>query len=307
MTEAIRTPVQTPSRREALVKPSALLNAVALAVGGGLALTLFVLFALDGWSYYATPLGVRGYEQSHAVLRPSGSTGHLLGILGTVVLLSTLPYVVRKRVKRFAKAGSLLKWLEFHIFCGVFGPILITLHTSFKFNGLISVAFWSMAIVVASGFIGRLLYVRIPKTLRGDEMTRAELEARAGELAQALQSSSLPEKLLERIRRLDESGGDRRGVVAVVRDELRIRRETARLRNEIGRSLRDRQLLRDALETSHQRALLLRRIERLQQTRKLFHLWHAFHRPLVWVMFLILIVHLAVAVYFGYTYFGGTS
>ena len=82
---------------------------------------------------------------------------------------------------------------------------------------------------------------------------------------------------------------------------MRIRRDTARLRAEIGRSPRERQLLREALDTARQRALLLRRIARLQQTRKALHLWHAFHRPLVWVMFVILLVHLTVAVYFGFS------
>ena len=39
-----------------------------------------------------------------------------------------------------------------HLFCGVVGPVLVTFHTSFKFNGLVSVAYWSMVIVMLSGF-----------------------------------------------------------------------------------------------------------------------------------------------------------
>ena len=42
-----------------------------------------------------------------------------------------------------------------------------------------------MVIVVVSGFIGRYLYVRIPRTLRGTELTQNELDARAAEQARA--------------------------------------------------------------------------------------------------------------------------
>lgn len=34
---------------------------------------------------------------------------------------------------------------------------------------------------------------------------------------------------------------------------------------------------------------------------RLFHHWHVFHRPFVWVMFLVIAVHVAVALLFGYT------
>ena len=63
-------------------------------------------------------------------------------------------------------------WLEVHIFCGIVGPVLVTFHTSFKFNGIVSVAYWSMVAVVLSGFVGRYLYVRIPRSLRGIELTQ---------------------------------------------------------------------------------------------------------------------------------------
>ena len=62
-----------------------------------------------------------------------------------------------------ANVGSMPLWLEVHIFCGIVGPVLVTFHTSFKFNGIISVAYWSMMAVMLSGFVGRYLYVRIPK------------------------------------------------------------------------------------------------------------------------------------------------
>lgn len=235
----------------------ALLNVVVLAILGGVLVAIWLVSGHDAWNYYTTPLSVRGYEKAHRVLRPSGDVGHLLGTAGTLFLFGTLPYVARRRLRFLSRAGRLPQWLEAHIFCGVFGPILVTYHTSFKFNGLVSVAYWSMALVMLSGFVGRYLYVRIPKTIRGEELSRAELDARAAELDTELAGLNAPEA-------------------------ARVRRKVAK-----------------------ERAVLLRRIARLEKTRRLFQLWHVFHRPLVWVMFLVFFIHLGVAVYFGYVPFGG--
>ena len=70
-------------------------------------------------------------------------------------------------MKRLRDAGRMKTWLEVHVFCGIVGPVLVTFHTSFKFNGIVSVAYWSMVAVVLSGFVGRYLYVRIPRSIRG--------------------------------------------------------------------------------------------------------------------------------------------
>lgn len=237
------------------MRSRSLLDVVLLAVLSGVLVALWLLFRHDAWDYYTTPLRIRGYEAEHRFLRPSGTGGHLLGIAGTLVLFSTLAYVARRRIQLLAKAGPVARWLEVHIFFGVFGPILVTFHTSFKFNGLVSVAYWSMVLVVVSGFVGRYLYVRIPKTIRGEELTLAELDQRVAEMARDAAETTLPPRL------------------------------------------------RAAIEK--ERAVLVRRIARLDRTRRLFQLWHVFHRPLVWVMFLVFFVHLGVAVYFGYTPFGG--
>ncbi len=264
------------SAQSSLTSTRALLNVVVLAFLGGVLVAIW-LVAHDGWRYYTTPLAVRGYEKVHRFLRPSGEGGHLLGVAGTLFLFGTLTYVARRRLRILGRAGRVTHWLEAHIFCGVFGPILITYHTSFKFNGVVSVAYWSMVLVMASGFVGRYLYVRIPKTLRGEELSRAELDARAAELETRLSNMNLPVRL----------------------------EGAARLRRQLRAAGLDRKLLREVVDLAKEREVLLRRIARLEKTRRLFQLWHVFHRPLVWVMFFVFFIHLGVAVYFGYTTFGG--
>ncbi len=287
----------------------ALTNVVLLATLGGLLVALWLVVAHGAAAYYATPLSIRGYAPAHRILRPSGTAGHLLGFAGTLFIFATLAYVARRRIRRLARMGSMPRWLEVHIFCGVFGPILVTFHTSFKFNGLVSVAFWSMVLVVVSGFVGRYLYVRIPKTIRGEELTRAELEQRATELTTRLAETTLPQRLSSRIeeeeRRLFAAAARPPNAIARMGAAIVARRRLAALRREIARSGFDRRLLHEALQLAHERAVLLRRIARLEKTKRLFQLWHVFHRPFVWVMFGVLFIHLGVALYFGYMPFGG--
>ncbi len=293
-----------PAPREALSPARALLDGVGIAFLLGALVAAWIFTMSDGWSYYGTPLAVRGYHPSHRFLRPSGAGGHLIGIAGTCFLFATLLYVARKKLRFLARAGSLPRWLSVHVFCGVFGPILVTFHTSLKFNGLISVAYWSMVLVMLSGFVGRSLYIRIPKTMRGKELTRTELEERARELKARIAESTLPPALATRlaaVERAIEPADHPRTMWERLAAARAVRRSLNDLRREILRSHAGRQVLHDVHAVEKERAMMLRSIDRLERTRKLFQLWHVFHRPLVWVMFLIFFVHLSVAVYFGYT------
>jgi uncharacterized membrane protein SirB2 len=155
-------------RRSRTVRlPQIPMNGLSLALIASVVVTVFVLFGLGGWQYYWSPQDVRAYTDLHPLLRPSGLVGNLLGVAGVSLMVVMHVYTLRKKARWMSRLGSPTIWLEFHIFCGVLGPVLITLHTSFKFNGLISVAYWSMVIVVLSGFVGRYLYVRIPRSIRG--------------------------------------------------------------------------------------------------------------------------------------------
>ncbi len=51
--------------------------------------------------------------------------------------------------------------------------------------------------------------------------------------------------------------------------------------------------------------MLARRIAHLHRTRQLFGLWHLFHRPLVYVMFILVALHIGVAFYLGYARLDG--
>ena len=107
-----------------------------------------------------------------------------------MITIGVALYMARKRIRALARLGRLKHWLEFHIFLCTLGPFLVLLHTSFKFGGIVSIAFWSMVAVVASGVFGRYVYVWIPKTLGGQFLSLRELHGETGELLASLVSAT---------------------------------------------------------------------------------------------------------------------
>jgi hypothetical protein len=216
----------------------------------------------------------------------------------------TLAYVARKKLRILSNAGSTKAWLEAHIFCGILGPALITLHTSFRFNGIVSVAYWSMIGVVGSGFVGRYLYVRIPRTIRGVEMDRKAIEERAAGLRRELASLAVSQSLLLRIDDMEkdlvlpEQG--RHGLARLLVGGIAVRRKTRAIEREIRSAPLNPERLREALHAEAERINLLRRAATLDLTRRLFALWHVFHKPFVWILAFVFVLHVGVAIYFGY-------
>ncbi len=271
-----------------------------------LALSLWILFGLGGRAYYLTPLGVRAYASAHRLLKPSGPAGQTFGLIGTVLMLVPFAYMARKRIRRVAAPGTLKGWLEVHLFCGVVGPVLVTFHTSFKFNGIISAAYWSMVAVVLSGFVGRFLFVRIPRSIRGVELTRAELDARAADLHTAIVESSGDTALLTCVTDFEQRLAPRagaRGLADLFFGELGFGRRLRRFERDLIAGGMPESHRRSIVDLAAERALTVRRAAYLQQTRKFFELWHVFHLPLVYLLLLIAAAHIALVIYMGYVPF----
>ena len=279
------------------------MNGLSLALVASAVITVFVIFGLGGWRYYWAPQDVRAYTDLHPLLRPSGLVGNLLGITGVSLMILMHLYTLRKKVRWASRLGSITAWLEFHIFCGVLGPVLITLHTSFKFNGLISVAYWSMMIVLLSGFVGRYLYVRIPRSIRGIELTDAELITRAAEATRRLSNSDLPPAVAAKVRAFEawavpptEKETTWSGLVI---GELGLKVRLLAL-SRLARRYSHVEVVGESLGLIRERTVLLRRIAYLKKTKRLFDLWRVYHKPLAILMALIVVLHVAIIAYLGY-------
>ena len=146
----------------------------------GAALRFVAYLAVEGSDYYLTPLIERPRHAGYWQLKPGGSRGLAYGIVGSSMMVLMLVYTMRKRIPPLRRLGSLSGWLDFHIFCGIIGPLLVVLHSSFKVGGLVALSFWSMVLVALSGFIGRYLYVQFPRRRSGDELDLAEARALSG-------------------------------------------------------------------------------------------------------------------------------
>jgi hypothetical protein len=259
-----------------------------------------ILVVSGGWDYYGTPLRVRAYNPVHPMLRPSGWIGHSLGMAGLLMMTVPVIYSVRKKWKRLARLGQLRHWLNVHIFCGIFGPVLVTFHAAMKFNGLISVAYWSMVLVVISGFVGRYLYVRMPRTIKGVEMGYEEIVGRANQLRGELAATGLSPALVQPL--VTEAATDATGAFSRLSEPARQSLARRRARHALLRAGAPSDLVADAVSLSRERSFLLRRLRYLERTRRLFAMWHVFHQPLVYLMFLIAAVHVSLAVYLGYAF-----
>jgi hypothetical protein len=273
----------------------------------GLALTWLVVASvllLKGLDYYLVPLAERPFAPGHGVFDPTGRVGNRLGIAGaSMMAVGVVLYSTRKRWPLLSGAGRLRDWLSLHIFLCTLGPFLVVLHTSFRVSGLVAIAFWSMIVVVASGVIGRYVYVRIPRALNGNARTREELAAEQQALL-----ARIREQAGEHVRHLEtwlasepvRQPGLLGALGGALMADLRARREQRQIARVLSR-VPASGVLREQMQRNLQRHRRLSRerafIEPFQQ---LFLYWHAFHLPLAVVMLLVLAVHVAVAIAFGY-------
>jgi hypothetical protein len=279
---------------------------LGLLLGAGLLFT--IAFGVHGLDFYLTPLQERPYHPLYESLKPSGTQGHGYGVIGTLMILTGVTvYSGRKRFRMFAQIGKIRHFLEFHIFLCLVGPILVVYHTTFKIGGLVAVSFWSMVAVVASGVLGRYLYTQIPKGLAGNELSMADLVKLREELGRRLKGAGGASEDL--LRMVDEIGTPPRdpskmSLWEVIRffviNDLTRRSRTRDLARSLKRAGQPPAAVRAFITLASQRAILTRRIALLQKFREIFHYWHIIHLPFSTIMFIILFVHVGVAIAFGY-------
>jgi len=290
-------------------KLPAVMNKVAhriyLATLSVTVITVFTMVAIRGYSYYTTVLEDRFFHADDVSLKPSGILGHGMGIIGSLcMILGVSLYMARKRYRSFSRIGILKHWLEFHIFLCTLGPVLVLFHTSFKFGGIVAISFWSMVAVFLSGVVGRFIYIQIPHTIEGRELSLNEIRAMKGDIGNALgRSQALDEESKQLIM---ASTITRKGIVypnLIQRliSQWKENRQTLKTvkavlhKNKLHKSQRT-----EILRLVKNEMSLNRRIERLTLMKNLFKYWHVAHLPFALVMLVIMIVHVAVTIVFGY-------
>jgi hypothetical protein len=268
-------------------------------------ISLIVYVAWTGREYYGLSLIERPRAEMHALLKPGGRWGHMMGIVGSAMLLLLLLYSARKRRRFGLRGGRLSRWLDVHIWLGIMGPAFITLHSSFKFHGIVSVSYYSMLAVMLSGFVGRYIYIQIPRDEAGTALPLQEIDSRIEELGRRLgdRYGIAPEMLArvdERAWKPRSRGGPGALIEVLFADIMRPVRSSLLLRY-VRRAHPElpRGVAREIVRLANRKALLRRRRELLRTMNTFLHYWHVIHKPFAYVMLIIMFVHIGVVVAMG--------
>ncbi len=272
---------------------------------------VFVLaMLLTGLPYYLLPLSERPHSDMHLQLKPGGVWGHGMGIVGSAMILLLLLYSARKRRRFGFRFGRLSRWLDIHIFFGVIGPLLITLHTAMKFHGIVSISYFSMVAVAMSGVFGRYIYMQIPRDARGHtlglEDARDRLSSIQESLVETYGASPQAAQTVQDFASIGTTGGGSkiRDMLTSLRQDITLKPRVRRLRRRLssGDHPIPREIIDEVVGLAREAALLQRRVTLLNSMSELLHYWHVFHKPFAYIMLFIMIVHVGVTVAFGYTW-----
>jgi len=290
-----------------------------LLITGAVILGLAVVSAVVvyGWDYYLLGQTQRPFSPKHFQLRPSGTVGLKLGILGLCLFALVYLYPLRKHWPWLARQGKTRHWLDYHIVLGLVAPAIISLHCAFKFQGFAGMAYWTMIALTGSGIVGRYFYAQIPKSLGAAEMSLKELEDLSARLNRQLHEQKvlpvsdvgllfkLPS--IERVQDMPLSiallwmiGLDIARPFKIWEVRRRASKAGGRLLT-LGGVLRTRNPeLERAIVIARKQAALSKKILFLAKTERVFHLWHVVHRPFSYTFAILVLIHVSVVMLLGY-------
>jgi len=274
--------------------------------------TLLIAGNIAGARYYALPMAERVRSPLHPWLRPAGYVGQSAGILAVTAFLFLWLYPIRKKYKSLAWTGSVGAWLDVHITCALLLPLIVAIHAAWRFGGVIGLGFDAMMIVWASGVVGRYLYVRIPRSRSGKELTLEEISAQRRTLVTELAAKTgldpaqVEASLSTAPSDEDDSPGIVRSLLAMAAADLTRRRVTRELRRQWGHLAGhplDRETLDSAVELATREIALEQWAGIDVRLAGIFRYWHTVHRPVAIMALLAVAIHVAVVVYLGATWF----
>ncbi len=282
---------------------------------------IYVLISLVVFSIFAYEYSVlNNLVQSPSILRtlqtkglvspklnlspePGKPISYALGWLGLSVLGLTNIYVIRKRFPMFHKFGRLKQMLDFHIFCGILGPIFILFHTNFKVGGIVAISFWCMVVSFSSGAIGKYAYMQLLQT-------RGALADRINKMDQGFTTLSkqqliAPDHLLALQRSIFQYYGfadPKRSLTSLA--VVSIPRAFAlSILGEFGFFMANQasekmKVPKKLLPHFKQYAKVVRQLSFLEPFRRFMGYWHSFHLPFAVFMYLVAAIHVTTALLF---------
>jgi hypothetical protein len=174
-----------------------------------------------------------------------------------------------------------------------------------------------MVVVALSGFIGRYLYTRIPRTLQATELSVGEIDAENNALTAELARQNVldPDQLGSLLDVPSSQEVRQMGLMTVLwtltlLDLKRPFRVSALRRRVLSAGERISTLgglfasrhpeLEAVIANARRQAGLRTKIAFLDRIRQMFHLWHVIHRPFSISFAALVLVHIGVVVTMGY-------
>jgi hypothetical protein len=268
------------------------------------ALVIFATLRFAG-DYYLTALARRPQHFLHQMFKPSGLVGQGFGVIGGLFCLLTLLYPMRKRWRLLENLGTPRVWFQFHIYFGIAGPLLATLHTAFKFGGLASICYWSMMLVMASGFIGRFLFAQLPRNQRGITLSLKEIEAEIKVVQRYLETMGLrseSEVAMAANSPARKAQSPSAGWRTLLRLWLTRRRDMRAWRRRLRTQNLPNATVHRVLALLSRKFFLESSRATLDLTTRAFSHWHTLHLPFTYLMFITLLIHAGLAIFLGYTW-----
>jgi hypothetical protein len=266
-------------------------------------LTSLVLLNLAGAPYYRLPQGERVRSPLHALLRPSGLVGQSAGLLALLIFVFLWLYPLRKKYRSLAFTGSIARWLDIHILAAIGLPLLLAVHASWRFDGVVGLGYFAMLIVCASGVIGRYLYVRIPRSRSGVASSREDVVVERRTLITEIAAvTGLDPFVVEETLAISGPTGTT-GVwdtlSHLVSDDITRWRLTRALRRRFG-SMKaggaplDRATIDRVVHLASREISLAQQLRMLDATQRVFKYWHVAHRPFAVTALVAVVIHVAV-------------
>lgn len=269
---------------------------------------------LAGLPYYMLPAAERVRSALHPWLKPTGYVGQTAGFLSFAMFLYMWLYPMRKKFRWLDFTGTLAGWLDVHVAAGILIPFLAAIHAAWHFTGLIGLGYGAMMVVCLSGIVGRYLYVRIPRSRSGLELSIEEANAQRQALLQRIVAATgLGEGMVDKLLSADplpyQGLGPARTVVRMLLDDFSRARSARRLRRHWkgvsgARTAADRAVFSEVLRLARRQMALSQQVRMLDATHRVFRYWHVAHRPFAITALVGVVLHVVTAVALGVTWIG---
>jgi hypothetical protein len=237
-----------------------------------------------------------------------GSTyGLAYGITGTALILLLAFFGIRKRWYR-STFGTLEQWMQSHIYLGALVLVILIFHAGGRYTDKVAVATLILVgIVVASGIIGAVLYVTVPRMLTEVEsnLTVEEISDQLNQLARAMArnasgKSAAFQRIHDELVKQTVPGGLAGWRLLLSRRSRGNPQDAADWARLLGLVPREEQDdLRQMLVISRQRKELLLRLVYQQRYKNALEAWLYIHVPFTIALIVMAAVHIAAVFYYG--------